>query len=101
MRIYVGAAPGVGKTYVAALVAAALRAGAGLVTVASAAEAVPSIAAHTPELMTAPLAENDAGTIAADVDLAALAEGAVSSIGPGVEKAARLVADAVDVVHTG
>ena len=34
---------------------AALRAGAGLVTVASAASAIPEIAAHAPELMTEPL----------------------------------------------
>jgi hypothetical protein len=36
----------------------ALRAGAGLVTVASAASAIPVIAAHAPELMTAPLETN-------------------------------------------
>jgi NAD(P)H-hydrate epimerase len=37
----------------------ALRAGAGLVTVASAASAIPVIASHAPELMTAPLEELD------------------------------------------
>jgi NAD(P)H-hydrate epimerase len=37
----------------------ALRAGAGLVTVASAASAIPVIASHAPELMTAPLDELD------------------------------------------
>ena len=63
----------------------ALRAGAGLVTVASAATAAPVIAAHAPELMTVPLAESDAGTIAAGIDLAALAEGkTVVAMGPGL-----------------
>jgi NAD(P)H-hydrate epimerase len=37
----------------------ALRAGAGLVTVASAASAIPVIASHAPELMTAPIEELD------------------------------------------
>ncbi len=63
----------------------ALRAGAGLVTVASAASAVPVIASHAPELMTAPLEENDAGTISAAVDLRELAEGkTVIAMGPGL-----------------
>jgi NAD(P)H-hydrate epimerase len=57
-----------GKTGAAAMTGiAALRAGAGLVTVGSASEAIPVIAAHAPELMTAPLEENDAGTISAGV----------------------------------
>ncbi len=75
-----------GKTGAAAMTGlAALRAGAGLVTVASAASAVPVIAAHAAELMTAPLAENDAGTIAAGVNLAAIAEGkTVLAMGPGL-----------------
>ena len=63
----------------------ALRAGAGLVTVASAASAVPVVASHAPELMTAPLEENDAGTISAAVDLRGLAEGkTVIAMGPGL-----------------
>jgi ADP-dependent NAD(P)H-hydrate dehydratase / NAD(P)H-hydrate epimerase len=63
----------------------ALRAGAGLVTVASVESAVPQIAAHAPELMTEPLAENDAGTLAREVNLAAVAKGmTVVAIGPGI-----------------
>jgi NAD(P)H-hydrate epimerase len=43
------------------------------------------IAAHAAELMTAPLEENDAGTISASVDLAAIAEGkTVLAMGPGL-----------------
>lgn len=41
----------------------ALRAGAGLVTVASAESAIPVIASHAAELMTEPLAETEAGAI--------------------------------------
>ena len=64
---------------------AALRAGAGLVTVASAASAIPAIAAHAPELMTEPLAETHAGSILQAMDLEAVAEGkTVIAIGPGL-----------------
>ena len=42
---------------------AALKAGAGLVTVASADSAIDTIAAHAPELMTVPLPETEAGSI--------------------------------------
>jgi len=75
-----------GKTGAAAMTGlGALRAGAGLVTVASAASAVPLIASHAPELMTVPLAENDAGTIGDGVDLGAIAEGkTVVAMGPGL-----------------
>ncbi|MGD0199226.1 MAG: NAD(P)H-hydrate dehydratase [Bryobacteraceae bacterium] len=53
-----------GKTGAAAMCGlAALRSGAGLVTVASAASAIPVIASHCPELMTEPLPETEAGTI--------------------------------------
>jgi NAD(P)H-hydrate epimerase len=55
----------VGKTGAASMAGvSALRAGAGLVTVASAASALPSIASHAPELMTEPLPETDTGSIA-------------------------------------
>ena len=64
---------------------AALRAGAGLVTVASAASAIPVIAAHTAELMTAPLEETASGGIARAADLRALAEDkTVVAMGPGL-----------------
>ncbi|MGH9378113.1 MAG: NAD(P)H-hydrate epimerase, partial [Terriglobia bacterium] len=62
----------VGKTGAAALAAkAALRAGAGLVTVATAVSALPTVAAHGMEFMTEPLPETPAGTVA----LRALDEG--------------------------
>ncbi|SRR5579875_71822 len=54
----------VGKTGAAVLASwAALRAGAGLVTVATPEPALPIVAAHAPEVMTAPLPATLAGTI--------------------------------------
>jgi NAD(P)H-hydrate epimerase len=41
----------------------ALRAGAGLVTVGTPEDAVPTVASYRPELMTSPLAQTDAGTV--------------------------------------
>jgi NAD(P)H-hydrate epimerase len=41
----------------------ALRSGAGLVTVATPEDALPTVASFRPELMTAPLAQTDAGTV--------------------------------------
>jgi NAD(P)H-hydrate epimerase len=77
-----------GKTGAAAMAGlAALRAGAGLVTVASVESAIPSIAAHAPELMTEPLAELPNGAIAAGAleALGQLAEKrSVVAIGPGI-----------------
>src|ERR1039457_2275555 len=62
-----------GKTGAAAMAGlAALRAGAGLVTVASAESAIPQIAAHGPELMTEPLPETESGSIALIAGLEAL-----------------------------
>ncbi len=66
---------------------AALRAGAGLVTVASAESAIPLIAAHAPELMTEPLVETAAGAISRSAGdrLEALLEGkSVLALGPGL-----------------
>ena len=75
-----------GKTGAAALCGlGALRAGAGLVTVASAGSAIPQIAAHAPELMTEPLAETPQGSIGLDAAVAAAAEGkTVVAMGPGL-----------------
>ncbi len=79
-----------GKSGAAAMAGiAALRAGAGLVTVASAESAVSVIAAHAPELMTEPLPETSAGSIslgAFDYDrLSGLVRGKdVVAIGPGL-----------------
>ncbi len=54
-----------GKTGAAAMAGlAALRSGAGLATVASPESAVPVIASHAPELMTAPVAETPDGALA-------------------------------------
>lgn len=54
----------VGKTGAAVLASwAALRVGAGLVTVATPEPALPVIAAHTPEIMTEPLTPTAAGTV--------------------------------------
>jgi NAD(P)H-hydrate epimerase len=83
-------AGGRGKTGAAAMAGiAALRAGAGLSTVASAASAISSIASYAPEIMTEPLAETDAGSIAMrapdDPALAAITEKkTVIAIGPGM-----------------
>jgi ADP-dependent NAD(P)H-hydrate dehydratase / NAD(P)H-hydrate epimerase len=56
----------VGKSGAAVLSSwAALRAGAGLVTVATPKPVLPVIAAHTPEVMTEPLATTTAGTVSA------------------------------------
>ena len=75
-----------GKTGAAALCGlGALRAGAGLVTVASAESAIPLIAAHAPELMTEPLAETPHGSIGLNAALATAAAGkSVIAMGPGL-----------------
>ncbi len=77
-----------GKSGAAAMAGlAALRAGAGLVTVASAASAIPLIASHAPELMTEPLPETPEGAIASEalprvLELAANKD--VIALGPGL-----------------
>lgn len=81
-------AGGRGKTGAAAMAGvAALRAGAGLVTVASAESAIAEIASHAPELMTAPLDETEQGAIASGAfnQIRQLAERkTVLAAGPGV-----------------
>ena len=83
-------AGGRGKTGAAAMAGtAALRSGAGLVTIASAASAITAIASYAPEIMTEPLAETEAGSIAVespdDPALAAItAKKDVIAIGPGM-----------------
>jgi ADP-dependent NAD(P)H-hydrate dehydratase / NAD(P)H-hydrate epimerase len=70
----------VGKTGAAVLASwAALRAGAGLVTVATPEPALAIIAAHTPEVMTEPLLATPAGTVA----LRSLENGSFQSIARG------------------
>ncbi len=96
-----------GKSGAAAMTGiAALRAGAGLVTVASAESAIGAIASHVAELMTEPLAEcADGGVALAAWDrIEALARGkACLAIGPGLgtdpETVAlvRRIVDAIDL----
>jgi hydroxyethylthiazole kinase-like uncharacterized protein yjeF len=80
----------VGKSGAAVLSSrGALRAGAGLVTVATAAEALPTVAAGMPEIMTVPLVSTDAGTIGLHaLDYGRFAEVAakksVIAVGPGL-----------------
>ena len=83
-------AGGRGKTGAAAMAGvAALRAGAGLSTVASAQSAITAIASYSPEIMTEPLPETASGTIALSAaDRAVLgaiaANKNVIAIGPGI-----------------
>jgi len=83
-----------GKTGAAAMAGlAALRAGAGLVTVASAESAIAEIASHAPELMTEPLAETPDGSIAPDAELERITKGkTVIAIGPGLGRAPQIAA---------
>jgi ADP-dependent NAD(P)H-hydrate dehydratase / NAD(P)H-hydrate epimerase len=79
-----------GKAGAAALAGwGALRAGAGLVTVATPEDSLPVVASYRPELMTTPLAQTDAGTISPRnfeynrfADL--LRDKSVLAIGPGL-----------------
>lgn len=83
-------AGGRGKTGAAAMAGvAALRAGAGLSTVASAASAIAAISSYAPEIMTEPLAEMDGGSIALrapdDPAMKAITDKkTVIAIGPGM-----------------
>ncbi|HLG96223.1 MAG TPA: NAD(P)H-hydrate dehydratase [Bryobacteraceae bacterium] len=83
-------AGGRGKTGAAAMAGiAALRAGTGLSTVASAASAITAIASHAPEIMTEPLAETGAGAISSrcieDGSLHRILQGKnVVALGPGI-----------------
>lgn len=77
-------AGGRGKTGAAAMAGlGALRAGAGLVTVGSAASAIDAIASHAPELMTDPLPETQSGMVQS-VPAESLQRKNVVAIGPGM-----------------
>ncbi len=68
---------------------AALRSGAGLSTVATAESALPTVAGFYPELMTEPLLETDAGTIATSAGLRIeelVKSMTVLAIGPGISR---------------
>jgi NAD(P)H-hydrate epimerase len=94
-----------GKTGAAAMCGmAALRAGAGLVTVASVERAIPVIASHAPELMTEPLPETANGSISVRAfDSGALTEMArnktVVAIGPGLTTDPQTVAVVRRALH--
>jgi len=65
----------------------ALRAGAGLATVATPGSVLTSVATVAPELMTEPLVETDIGTIAADAPLDVALQGkTVIALGPGISR---------------
>ncbi len=79
-----------GKAGAAAMAGmAVLRAGAGLLTVATAKSALPAVAGYYPELMTEPLPETEAGTIATSAGLRIeelLKSMTVAAIGPGISR---------------
>jgi hydroxyethylthiazole kinase-like uncharacterized protein yjeF len=79
-----------GKAGAAAMAGmSALRAGAGLATVATAKSVLPTVAAFYPELMTEPLPETAAGTIATEAGLRIdelLKSMTVLAIGPGISR---------------
>jgi ADP-dependent NAD(P)H-hydrate dehydratase / NAD(P)H-hydrate epimerase len=79
-----------GKAGAAAMAGiAALRAGAGLSTVATAKSALPAVAGFYPEIMTEPLPETDAGTIATSSGVRIeelLKSMTVLAIGPGISR---------------
>ncbi len=81
-----------GKSGAAAMAGvAALRAGAALSTVATARSVLPTVAGHAPEIMTEPLAETEAGTIALEARdygrLDAVVQGkTVLAVGPGISR---------------
>lgn len=79
-----------GKAGAAAMAGiSALRIGAGLSTVATAKSVLPTVAGFYPELMTVPLPETDAGTIAtsAGVTIEELLKGmTVAAVGPGISR---------------
>jgi ADP-dependent NAD(P)H-hydrate dehydratase / NAD(P)H-hydrate epimerase len=80
----------VGKAGAAAMAGiSALRAGAGLSTVATAKSALSSVAGFYPELMTEPLPETDGGTIATSAGVRIeelLKTMSVAAIGPGISR---------------
>lgn len=97
-----------GKTGAAAMAGiSALRAGAGLVTVASADDAIEPIASYAPELMTAPLPQTEIGSISTrafdDGQLLKLAEHkTVAALGPGMgthPDTVRFIERAVEQLH--
>ncbi|HEY7351840.1 MAG TPA: NAD(P)H-hydrate dehydratase [Terriglobales bacterium] len=93
-----------GKTGAAAMAGfSALRTGAGLVTVAAPRSVLGTIASYHPELMTEPLKETRAGTIAKEASgefEAIAAKKAVLAIGPGISRNASTVAFVRQIVSS-
>ena len=93
-----------GKTGAAAMAGfSALRTGAGLVTVATPRSALPTAAGFHPELMTEPLEETDAGTIAIEAlkEFQRMAQGkTVLAVGPGISRHASTAEFVRSVVKT-
>jgi len=78
---------------------AALRSGAGLVTVATAQRATPAVVSHTPELMTIPVGEESDGSMGADsFDAGWLKGKTVVALGPGLGTSAENKALAARIV---
>jgi NAD(P)H-hydrate epimerase len=94
-----------GKAGAAAMAGfAALRAGAGLSTVATPKSVLPTVAGFHPELMTEPLAETERGTIslrAVGLGLDALLEHKTLAIGPGISRNSETVEFVRTVVTRG
>ncbi len=94
-----------GKAGAAAMAGfAALRAGAGLSTVAAPKSVLATVAAFHPELMTEPLAETEQGTIslqAVGLGLDALLERKTLAIGPGISRNSETAAFVRTIVTRG
>ena len=94
-----------GKAGAAAMAGfAALRAGAGLSTVATPKSVLATVAAFHPELMTEPLAETEQGTIslqAVGLGLDALLERKTLAIGPGISRNSETAAFVRTIVTRG
>ncbi|MGQ0732997.1 MAG: NAD(P)H-hydrate dehydratase [Acidobacteriota bacterium] len=90
-----------GKAGAAALAATgALRAGAGLVTVATPRGVAPIVAAHAPEYMTEELDETGAGTVGVGAADAVLAlDGDVVALGPGLGRGPEVTAMVREVLE--
>jgi len=92
-----------GKTGAAALTAcAALRSGAGLVTVATPASCASIVASFAPEIMTLALAETVDGQVALEAAEAVLAfDASVLAVGPGLGRSAQTTAFIQELVKRG
>jgi NAD(P)H-hydrate epimerase len=90
-----------GKTGAAGMAGiSALRAGAGLATIATPRSALPLVASVAPELMTEPLAETELGSIDAGANLEPVLSGkTVVALGPGISRNDKTVEFVRKFVH--